>query len=149
MGGRAVRPRPTRCKTRGIEIVNEKDWILCLEKLITETKQSIDKFSAEHKDEEISYINYDTDPIYGYVLISYNTLEYSKEYARTQHDYRVSYIREWIEKSSWQKSALENIKRKSISPHCDSSGDFKYMGCLLYTSPSPRDATLSRMPSSA
>ena len=25
----------------------------------------------------------------------------------------------------------------------------KYIGCLLYTSPSPRDATLSRMPSSA
>ena len=25
----------------------------------------------------------------------------------------------------------------------------KYDGCLLYTSPSPRDATLSRMPSSA
>ena len=25
----------------------------------------------------------------------------------------------------------------------------KYLGCLLYTSPSPRDATLSRMPSSA
>ena len=24
-----------------------------------------------------------------------------------------------------------------------------YMGCLLYTSPSPRDATLARMPSSA
>ena len=27
--------------------------------------------------------------------------------------------------------------------------DFGYQGCLLYTSPSPRDATLSRMPSSA
>ena len=29
--------------------------------------------------------------------------------------------------------------------------DYKYFGstCLLYTSPSPRDATLSRMPSSA
>ena len=25
----------------------------------------------------------------------------------------------------------------------------EYKGCLLYTSPSPRDATLSRMPSSA
>ena len=25
----------------------------------------------------------------------------------------------------------------------------KYPNCLLYTSPSPRDATLSRMPSSA
>ena len=26
---------------------------------------------------------------------------------------------------------------------------YKLTGCLLYTSPSPRDATLSRMPSSA
>ena len=35
-----------------------------------------------------------------------------------------------------------------------SGGDYKlagqgFMSCLLYTSPSPRDATLSRMPSSA
>mgnify|MGYP003315857922 CR=1 FL=1 len=28
-------------------------------------------------------------------------------------------------------------------------GDFEGEACLLYTSPSPRDATLSRMPSSA
>ena len=28
-------------------------------------------------------------------------------------------------------------------------GSFFIYGCLLYTSPSPRDATLSRMPSSA
>ena len=27
--------------------------------------------------------------------------------------------------------------------------DYLYISCLLYTSPSPRDATLSRMPSSA
>ena len=26
---------------------------------------------------------------------------------------------------------------------------YRFWGCLLYTSPSPRDATLSRMPSSA
>ena len=30
-----------------------------------------------------------------------------------------------------------------------SQTSFTYEGCLLYTSPSPRDATLSRMPSSA
>ena len=29
------------------------------------------------------------------------------------------------------------------------TGDAIYLPCLLYTSPSPRDATLSRMPSSA
>ena len=34
---------------------------------------------------------------------------------------------------------------------CDESQHLckKYCSCLLYTSPSPRDATLSRMPSSA
>ena len=31
----------------------------------------------------------------------------------------------------------------------DSAGDVKYHLCLLYTSPSPRDATLSRMPACA
>ena len=31
----------------------------------------------------------------------------------------------------------------------ETTADKKSKGCLLYTSPSPRDATLSRMPSSA
>ena len=31
----------------------------------------------------------------------------------------------------------------------DETVNLSYMSCLLYTSPSPRDATLSRMPSSA
>ena len=36
-----------------------------------------------------------------------------------------------------------------ISVFKDKSFDFIIKTCLLYTSPSPRDATLSRMPSSA
>ena len=35
-----------------------------------------------------------------------------------------------------------------VSPMADMTGRMAYT-CLLYTSPSPRDATLSRMPSSA
>ena len=34
-------------------------------------------------------------------------------------------------------------------PEHGTTNPFLHMGCLLYTSPSPRDATLSRMPSSA
>ena len=36
-------------------------------------------------------------------------------------------------------------------PNCEliKIGPYYYLICLLYTSPSPRDATLSRMPSSA
>ena len=42
---------------------------------------------------------------------------------------------------------FEDIKDSSnlITGHINPDGD----ACLLYTSPSPRDATLSRMPSSA
>ena len=40
-------------------------------------------------------------------------------------------------------------KRLMIVPHATLSIEAKNMHCLLYTSPSPRDRTRSRMPSSA
>ena len=47
-----------------------------------------------------------------------------------------------------------NIDKIEISVICDKDemrmqDAIRNSGCLLYTSPSPRDATLSRMPSSA
>ena len=45
-----------------------------------------------------------------------------------------------------QDDALENLKHEL---KVRSQMEAKYDSCLLYTSPSPRDATLSRMPSSA
>ena len=57
---------------------------------------------------------------------------------------------------------LEAYKAAGVSPtvgdiwDCENVGDFlcgffvgELVGCLLYTSPSPRDGLLSRMPSSA
>ena len=55
----------------------------------------------------------------------------------------------------------ERANKKEIEPiklfgrNCEEAGIFRHLknelikDCLLYTSPSPRDATLSRMPSSA
>ena len=37
----------------------------------------------------------------------------------------------------------------SYTTELDENGDERYTDCLLYTSPSPRDRTRSRMPSSA
>ena len=45
---------------------------------------------------------------------------------------------------SWKISAGDKVNKGDIL--CEISTD---KVCLLYTSPSPRDATLSRMPSSA
>ena len=43
-------------------------------------------------------------------------------------------------------SILEDYTRDSLN---EQGNEDASNGCLLYTSPSPRDATLSRMPSSA
>ena len=43
----------------------------------------------------------------------------------------------------------ELILKKSDSENFKDDGDVIVKGCLLYTSPSPRDGLLSRMPSSA
>ena len=61
-------------------------------------------------------------------------------------------IKENIEKILPPEAKIESIE-KSIFPGIYKVfyGDLQplYVSCLLYTSPSPRDATLSRMPSSA
>ena len=48
-------------------------------------------------------------------------------------------------------SSLDNsyASLSSLKINFDKTLDLLYESCLLYTSPSPRDATLSRMPSSA
>ena len=57
-------------------------------------------------------------------------------------------------KRTWaqEKAAGKENITKAINKELKSdTGDYASVrrGCLLYTSPSPRDATLSRMPSSA
>ena len=47
------------------------------------------------------------------------------------------------------KVEFKNLDTKFDTALEDVKADIKVNSCLLYTSPSPRDATLSRMPSSA
>ena len=56
--------------------------------------------------------------------------------------------------SYWNKPYKHENRNGALSVLVDSSGNgyglvSSVTSCLLYTSPSPRDATLSRMPSSA
>ena len=48
-----------------------------------------------------------------------------------------------------QEELLQLRAEKALGGTPSNMGAYKATRCLLYTSPSPRDATLSRMPSSA
>ena len=52
--------------------------------------------------------------------------------------------------SDWIVTLLQSYRRTDVDlTAADMPSVIALIGCLLYTSPSPRDATLSRMPSSA
>ena len=50
--------------------------------------------------------------------------------------------------AEWHKESVEKLVDLSI-PHISQGSLVVDYGCLLYTSPSPRDLSTSRMPSSA
>ena len=55
-----------------------------------------------------------------------------------------------VQMLSFDRGFLSSDVRYQIDVHLpDDEGNTRHYSCLLYTSPSPRDATLSRMPSSA
>ena len=68
-------------------------------------------------------------------------------------------LREFIDPESGAHAPLISAEiyeiimanKETLNNHIDYNRDFNYdyFGCLLYTSPSPRDGLLSRMPSSA
>ena len=62
----------------------------------------------------------------------------------------------WLRQNQPEHLRLGRLGERAAKRHLKQAGlKFLYahfkgeQGCLLYTSPSPRDATLSRMPSSA
>ena len=60
--------------------------------------------------------------------------------------YYLQFADEQLLISKYDRARDEELERRPIM---DYPVAIRLKGCLLYTSPSPRDATLSRMPSSA
>ena len=69
--------------------------------------------------------------------------EIKLEYRRQLYLHAAEKVKGEIDIATWQAFEMSTVQGISIESTA------KEIGCLLYTSPSPRDATLSRMPSSA
>ena len=64
-----------------------------------------------------------------------------KELQSATFDRLINHLRE--------RKDVQNIDLMNLANFCRNCLSRWFRDCLLYTSPSPRDATLSRMPSSA
>ena len=75
------------------------------------------------------------------------TIFYGEDKVKGKRDYQL--IPKDVEKGIYQVDEQNSILLDAYLFDGKLFERFEVMGCLLYTSPSPRDATLSRMPSSA
>ena len=83
---------------------------------------------------------YTTDPVYVYTLVPYTYRVVSIHGEDTPHVHNaVAEIANWREREGEREREEERGRERERERE----------GCLLYTSPSPRDVWLSRMPSSA
>ena len=89
---------------------------------------------------QVSWLIWDNDtPIYGL-----EHLQYDDTYPNGPDQLRI--LNSTATECNYDND-YSSVVRGFISP--DLTGTYLFNICLLYTSPSPRDATLSRMPSSA
>ena len=62
---------------------------------------------------------------------------------------RIENIKSYLLKYKPDIVMMQEIKTEDVNFPYDDFSSMDYESCLLYTSPSPRDGLLSRMPSSA
>jgi hypothetical protein len=108
--------------------MNESDWDEFLKRLTEATKRAVRDFAAQHPSEEICYFAYDSEPRYGYVLLSFNTTQESLRHAQKWHDRHAERRRELLANPTWFDNAYYQVKAHSVMPFCDNTGDFKYQG---------------------
>ena len=120
--------------------------------------EGIDQFVEDTAGSDIPYVNFEY--LKNGVLARVNKTQYLKGVMIAFDeitDIHLAISKRMLETGNFlneiEKVNLESSKLKITSSHgetliCEVSIQ-AYLTCLLYTSPSPRDATLSRMPSSA
>ena len=109
----------------------------------------------EHVDEMVDLLisfhkrDFDDSFFYRWLSISYRFREDEAYRERFVHKAALAICKEMSveHQEVFVDYLLRHLSRFDLSEN--SSYDWKDESCLLYTSPSPRDATLSRMPSSA
>ena len=87
--------------------------------------------------------------INGMCSLDKDKVEQVKQFLKYNFKLKDTDFKENISKSNVFKKLSVKVKKEIVTLGVSNIDPAVSVGCLLYTSPSPRDATLSRMPSSA
>ncbi len=101
-------------------------WKKAEDKLYKWSVAAIKKFASEHPDEEICFVSFDTDPVYGYVLLAFDTLENSIKSCRELEKFAVETRATNLTKTRSWACAKYQISLPVLSIFNTNSGDFKY-----------------------
>jgi hypothetical protein len=108
--------------------MNLPDWKSVENKLYSESITAINSFTAEYPEEEVCYFAFDSDPVYGYVLICFDTTENSVSEARRQAQRSIEIMREYLA-SAWNWQTTKSMLISSqVLPFTNNTGDFQYQG---------------------
>ena len=87
--------------------------------------------------------------MFGALAVALQTPSYDDETSGELYNVSHKPIAEGLELLPKSYAELKPVHAPKLGPPLPGDLGAAYLACLLYTSPSPRDATLSRMPSSA
>jgi len=105
---------------------NEPDWAADEELLYSKCCEAVSRFTAEHPDEVCSFLAFDSEPCYGYVLIALDTRENEIKESNRRQNYQVeNRLKQFAHENAWQHADYYIAKSESYA-HCESSGSFAY-----------------------
>ena len=141
-------------------IINKKyglDWNLTnLRKILgfirlTDHHKQIEGVTPEKSKPKIFVFDIETAPLEAYVWRLWRQNISHKNQLISDSWFMLTWAGKWLleDEILSDKLTVKEVKKNNDKRIVKSLWDILDKSCLLYTSPSPRDATLSRMPSSA
>ena len=104
----------------------EPDWAADEQLLYSKCCEAIARFVAEHPDELCSFLAFDSEPCYGYVIIGLDTRENEVKESNRRQAYEVeNRLAQFKQPTAW-KNAHYYVAERQAYAHCESSGSFAY-----------------------
>jgi hypothetical protein len=102
------------------------DWPACDERLHAASIAAIQRLASDKPDEPICYFAFDTEPRYGYVLISFDTLANNIRSAKRLEDFAIEQRQKWLDREGAWESAKYHLNSPRLAPFHTNSGSFAF-----------------------